>query len=290
MADREKLARRLQKLYWGVAKLGLGGYHLARAGRERTVDTRRGPVRVLEYGFEDVETKPLFVDLHGGGFVLGSADMDEAMCLAFGSTGAKVISIDYPKAPDHPYPAAVEAVRDVIAWYQARGAELGLDTARMAIIGHSAGGNLATVTCINDLKVGKFNFRCQILDYPALDVSTEPGEKPQPKGALPVWMCRMFNDCYAPGELAEELGASPALAAPEDVAGLPPALIILCGRDSLHDEGARYAAALEAAGAAVTVREYPGQAHGFTYNRSASESRRAVGEMAAFLKEYCMDR
>lgn len=290
MADRKKLAVRLQKLYWGAAKLGLGGYRMARAARERTVDTRRGPIRVLEYGFEDGEVRPLFVDLHGGGFVLGSADMDEAMCLAFLEAGAKVISIDYPKAPGHPYPAAVEAVRDVVAWYRDRGEALGLDTACMAIGGHSAGGNLATVTCINDLKAGEFHFRCQILDYPALDVCTEPGEKPQPKGALPVWMCRMFNACYAPGELAEELGASPALAAPEDLAGLPPALVILCGRDSLHDEGARYAAALEAAGTAVTVREYPGQAHGFTYSNSGAESRRAIAEMTSFLKEHCADR
>jgi len=278
-------ARRLQKVYRRVADWGLGVYARARVGRERRVDTRRGPVRVLEYGFEDKARKPLFIDIHGGGFVLGSADMDEAMCLEFLSAGVKVISIDYPKAPDHPYPAAVEAVHDAAAWYAAHGEELGLDTGRMAIGGHSAGGNLAAVACMNDLKAGEFRFRGLVLDYPALDMATEPGDKPHPRGALPLWMCRMFNDCYAPGMRTREPGVSPAFAAPEDLAGMPPALVIVCGKDSLHDEAVRYAENLRAAGGAVTVEEYPHQPHGFTYGKLTSVRREAVEKMAAFIAD-----
>lgn len=285
MGANQWLGRQLRTLYRRVVKRGIGIYRTASAGKERLVDTRRGQVRVLEYGFDSTEPVPLFVDLHGGGFVLGSADMDEAMCLEFLSAGMKVISIDYPKAPEHPYPAAVEAIHDVISWYVLHGAELGLDTKRMAIGGHSAGGNLATVTCLNDLTAGKFHFRCQILDYPALDCATPPADKPQPKGALPVWMAKMFNACYTTVEHSADIHVSPVFAEPEELAGMPPALLLVCGHDSLHDEAVRYADTLRAAGVIVTVLEYPGEAHGFTYNKSDS-SLEAIARMVAFLKGH----
>lgn len=282
-----RMARRLQKVFGCVSNWGLGVYARAKVGRERMVDTRRGPVRVLEYGFEDEARRPLFIDIHGGGFVLGSADMDETMCLEFRKAGVKVISIDYPKAPDHPYPAAVEAIHDVAAWYVAHGEELGLDTARMAIGGHSAGGNLAAVTCMNDLKAGEFRFRGMVLDYPALDMATEPGDKPHPAGALPLWMCRMFNACYAPEGEAREPGVSPVFAPPGDLVGMPPALVIVCGKDSLHDEAVRFAENLRAAGSAVTVEEYPDQPHGFTYDKyDKPAGRDAIAKMRDFIAAH----
>lgn len=285
MAINKWLGRRLQGMYRRVVKVGFGIYRTATVGTERLVDTRHGKVRVLEYGFDTKEPQPLFVDLHGGGFVFGSADMDEAMCLEFLSAGIKVISIDYPKAPDHPYPAAVEAIHDVLSWYVAHGTELGLDTERMAIGGHSAGGNLSTVTCMNDLTAEKFHFRCQVLDYPALDCATPPKNKPLPKGALPIWMLKMFYDCYTTAENAMDIHVSPAFAKPEEVAGMPPALFIVCGHDSLHDEGVRYADTLRATGVDVTVLEYPDEAHGFTYFKSEG-SREAISQMVAFLKDH----
>lgn len=280
------LARRLQGIYRRVVRHGFGIYRTAAEGRERTVDTRRGKVRVLEYGFDVTETQPLFVDLHGGGFVLGSADMDETICLALQALGMKGISIDYPKAPNHPYPAAVEAIHDVIAWYVSQASELGIDTERMAIGGHSAGGNLATVTCMNDLAERKFRFKCQVLDYPVTDCATPPTEKPHPKGALPNWMMEMFNACYAPGETARDIQVSPAFAAAEDLAGMPPALLILCGHDSLHDEGLRYAGTLRSAGVDVTVKEYPEQPHGFTGFAPTDDSREAIALMGQFIRSH----
>ena len=96
----QRKALRMQRLMKFVFRHGLGGYHLSKAGRERGVDTRHGPVRVLEYGFEEKELRPLYVDLHGGGFIMMQADADEAMNLEFvHRAGVKVISIDYPKAP-----------------------------------------------------------------------------------------------------------------------------------------------------------------------------------------------
>ncbi len=280
-------ALRMQRLMKFVFRHGLGGYHLSKAGRERSVDTRHGPVRVLEYGFEEKELRPLYVDLHGGGFIMMQADADEAMNLEFvRRAGVKVISIDYPKAPQAPFPVAVEAVHDVIAHYLEHAQQYGIETAHMGIGGHSAGGNLATVTCLRDLANGEFGFAYQVMDYPVLDLATPPEQKPRPKGCIDPKEAAMYNACYILPHQAGTLSASPALAEPGDLRGMPPALLLVCGGDSLHDEALHYARSLRAAGVAVTVQEYPDQPHGFTYYKPNADTRDAIERMAGFIAEH----
>lgn len=276
----------MQRMFRAVARLGLGGYSMSRQAGVRYIETRHGKVRVLEYGFEKAERLPLYIDLHGGGFILGQADMDEAMNLEFLKAGVKIISIDYPKAPQHPYPTALEAVHDVIAWYAEHASKCGIDVSRLGIGGHSAGGNLATATCLRNLKLKEFRFAYQVLDFPALDLATDPYRKPCPKGSLSPRQCRMFNACYLPGGRAEELDASPALSSPADLVGMPPAFLIACGRDSLHDEGCLYAKTMQKAGVPVEFKEYPDQPHGFTYYRSTPDSRDAVIRMRKFIAAW----
>ena len=235
-----KRARQLSKLDVFVGKLGL----LFRNFKDRSprqeifIDTEYGQVRTLGYGFEKPEKAPVFFDLHGGGFVLGSADMDEAMNIEFNrQVGCKVISIDYAKAPDFPYPVAVDQIYAVIKHVYENAEKYSIDPKRMAIGGHSAGGNLSTVICMKAKKEGDFQFVCQVLDYPPLDLATNPLEKPRPKGAIPPNMALMFNACYVDPVQAKDPYVSPVFATQEDVEGLPPALFILAGGDSLHDEG-----------------------------------------------------
>ena len=133
----------------------------------------------------------------------------------------------------------------------------------MAIGGHSAGGNLSTVICMKAKKEGEFQFVCQVLDYPPLDLATSPLKKPQPKGAIPPKMALMFNACYVDPAQAKDPYVSPVYATQEDLAGLPPALFILAGGDY----------------------EYPRAAHGFTYNSSADRND-ALEKMVTFLKKY----
>jgi len=250
------------------------------------VDTEFGTVRTLWYGFKNAEKASVFFDLHGGGFVLGSAGMDEGMNLELSrQVGCKIISIDYAKAPDFPYPAAVNQVYAVVKHVFENADKYAIDCNKMAIGGHSAGGNLATVACLKAKKEGDFQFICQILDYPALDLATDPLEKPQPKGAISPDMAMMFNACYIEPSQAREPYASPVYAALEDLEGMPPALFILAGGDSLHDEGAKYCSMLKAAGVATECHEYPNSPHGFTYQRSANTTD-AVSKMAAFLRKY----
>jgi len=90
-------------------------------GRQKFVKTSHGEIKVLEYGFSSSQITPLFVDLHGGGFLLMSAESDEPMNLYFREkTNVKIISIDYPKAPENPFPIAVEAIYEIIEHYTYR--------------------------------------------------------------------------------------------------------------------------------------------------------------------------
>ena len=190
-------------------------------GEEVWLDTGLGKVRTLWYGLENSQPAPLYFDLHGGGFLLGTAAMDDEMNLELqGRVGCKIISINYAKAPDLPYPAAVDQVYAVVGHVAENAEKYGIDRGRMAIGGHSAGANLSTVTCMKAKKEGTFQFVCQILDYPPLDLATDPRDKPRPKGAISPSMAATFNACYVDPDQARDPYVSPLFAPPQDLAGL----------------------------------------------------------------------
>ena len=282
--NREKMinkGKRMKRMLTLLTKLRLVKPRLA--SKERLVDTPYGNIRVLEYGLDSPETAPLYIDMHGGGFILGSADMDETMNLFFReNTNAKIISIDYPKAPENPYPIAVEAVYEIVRHYFDNATQYHIDPKRVGIGGHSAGANLAAAICIKAKETGDFSFKFQLLDYPPLDLHTNPFEKPKPKGAISPKMAAAFNACYVDEEMAVSPYASPVFASSEQLQGLPPALIIAAGHDSLHDEDIRYSEMLENAGVPVELHNFMEAAHGFTYNKTA-DSKRAHSIMADFI-------
>jgi acetyl esterase len=280
---RGKLLRKLMMIVSRFQNIG----STSRSPREEIfIDTEYGKVRTLWYGFNNPEKTPIFFDLHGGGFILGSADMDDEMNLEFHrQVGCKVISIEYAKAPEFPYPAAVNQVYAVIKHVFENAEKYAIDNKRMSIGGHSAGGNLSTVTCMKAKKEGDFRFVCQILDYPPLDLATNPLDKPRPKGAISPKMAAIFDACYVDPAQAKDPYVSPVYATPEDLERLPPALFILAGKDSLHDEGMKYCEMLSAAGVVTECYEYPNAAHGFTYKPS-KDTVDAWANMAAFLKKY----
>ena len=281
--QRGRLIRNLSAIIPKIQKLGS---KTSSARAEVFIDTGFGKVRTLWYGLEKTEKAPVYFDLHGGGFLFGTADMDERMNLELHEqAGCKVISIEYAKAPDFPYPVAVNQVYAVVKHVFENADKYGIDNHKMAIGGHSAGGNLSAVTCMKAGKEGEFQFVGQILDYPPLDLATSPLDKPQPKGAISPQMAMMFNACYVDPAQAKDPYASPVYATPADLQGLPPALFILAGRDSLHDEGVKYCDMLKAAGIVTECHEYPDAPHGFTY-KASPDAMDAWSRMAAFLKEY----
>jgi acetyl esterase len=252
--------------------------------REIFIDTEFGRARTLWYGLENEAKSPVFFDLHGGGFVIGSAEMDDVMNMQFyAQVGCKIVSIDYAKAPDFPFPAALDQIYAVVEHVRANAEKYAVDVHKMAIGGHSAGANLSAAACIKAKRAGKFQFGCQVLDYPVLDFVT--ANKPHPKGSISPEMARMFNACYILPDQANDPLVSPVCASREELIGLPPALFILAGGDSLHDEGVKYCRMLQEVGVATELHEYPDSPHGFTYKRSI-ETTDAVAKMSAFLKKY----
>lgn len=212
--------------------------------------------------------------------------MDEAMNIEFNrQIGCKIISVDYAKAPEFPYPTAVNQIYAIVKQVYENAEAFAINTEKMAIGGHSAGGNLSTVTCMKAQKEGRFQFVCQVLDYPPLDLATSALDKPQPKGSIPPKIASMFDDCYVDSAQAKDPYVSPVFATEKDLKGLPPALFILPGRDSLHDEGLKYCGMLQAAGIETECHEYPDATHGFTLKRSDNTTD-AIGTMVAFLKKY----
>jgi acetyl esterase len=231
------------------------------------VPTREGDIPVRLYRPSDPSTgaRPLLVWLHGGGWVIGDLESADptARDLAV-QADAIVASVDYPLAPEHPFPAAPEACHAVASWLAAHAAELGADPARIAIGGDSAGGNLAAVTALLARDRSGPEFKLQLLVYPATDcLMSHPSVKENGEGyLLTASAMHWFIDQYLPaGTDPGDPSASPVHAS--DLKSLPPALVITGEFDPLRDEGEAYAARLDRAGVPVTVSRYDGMIHGF---------------------------
>jgi acetyl esterase len=212
--------------------------------------------------------RPVVVNFHGGGFAMGSARQGDWSCsLVARNLDALVISVDYRLAPGHPFPAAVEDCYETLAWVGEHAAELGGDPARLAVMGDSAGGNLAAVVAIMAREQGGPAIAHQALLYPVTDMTEallqHQSYVDNDHGiVLSHADMAVYNGYYA-GAAADtrDWRLSPLYAA--DLAGLPPALVVVAGLDPLHDCGIAYAKALSDAGVPVSVADYADMPHGF---------------------------
>jgi len=207
---------------------------------------------------------PVFVWVHGGGWVIGSATESgsSARDLAAGAN-CVVVSVDYRLAPEHKAPAAVDDTFAVVAWVLDHASEIGGDPARVAIGGDSAGGNLAALAGL------EFGDRLcyQVLIYPATDLTlSQPSMEENAEGYLltkasMVW----FTEHYLrdSGIAADDPRVSPLFASDEALRKAAPAFVITGELDPLRDEGEAYAERLRKAGVDVTLRRFDGQIHGF---------------------------
>jgi len=253
----------------GAADGGAARTHDALGGgaAELTVRTGAGDTRVLLYRPAGQARGPLpvFVSLHGGGFVMGSADDDDRWCREIAdNAGCAVASVDYRLAPEHKFPVALEECYAVVKWLCANAAGLGVDAGRVAVGGHSAGGNLAAGLCLLAKERREFSLAYQVLDYPPLDLTVDPYATVTGDRLLTPATREFFTACYvnAPADAQNPL-LSPLLA--DDLSGLPPALIITAELDPIRADGERYAARLKATGVEVTYREFAGCMHAFTH-------------------------
>ncbi|MCX5045393.1 alpha/beta hydrolase [Aldersonia sp. NBC_00410] len=194
--------------------------------------------------------------IHGGGYVIGRAQFDDRLCRRFSrELGATVISVDYRLAPEHPYPAALD---DCYAALTMLADMPGVDAARLAIGGASAGGGLAAALAQRAHDLGAVEPIFQLLVYPMLDDRPHVGRQDN---------YRLWNrDSNRFGWEAYRGGADPNVAVParrDDLSGLPPAWIGVGALDLFHDEDVEYATRLERAGVSCVVDVVPGAFHGF---------------------------
>lgn len=231
---------------------------------------------------------PALVFFHGGGWVVGSLDTHDRLCRKLAELArCKVIAVAYRLAPEHPFPGPVEDAVAAFRWIVGEAAALGIDPARIAVGGDSAGGNLSAVLCQATRDAGNAVRPCfQLLLYPATDFAGEYASREANAEGYMLTQSLMdyFGDHYMGGwTKPEDPRLSPLRAA--SLADLPPALVVTAGYDPLQGEGLAYADALEAAGVAVACRDYPGMLHGFfNFGGAVKVAGRAVGEAAADLR------
>jgi len=245
------------------------------------------PLRLYKPAGAGAGALPVLVYFHGGGWVIGDLDTHDVVCrtLCAGS-GCAVVAVDYRLGPEHRFPAAVDDAHAAVRWLRAQGAALGLDGARLAIGGDSAGGNLAAVTAIAMRQAGEAPARLQLLIYPATDMrAVAPSHTTNGQGyVLTRDTIAYFRGHYiADAAQWADWRASPLLA--EDLSHLPPALVLTAGFDPLRDEGRQYADALSAAGVATQYVCFERQIHGFiTMGRVIDEANTALDLCGAALR------
>ena len=229
----------------------------------------------------------LIVYYHGGGWVTGNLDTHDQPCrLLANSSGARVLSVDYRLAPEHPYPAptsdAVGAFREVCA----RANSFGADPKRVAVAGDSAGGHLAAVTALVCAADGGPAPAFQLLIYPVTDLANTARSRVTFESGFVLSTADMqwFEEQFAgPDVDRNDPRVSPLLA--EDLSGVAPAMVVTAGFDPLRDEGEAYAARLSEAGVPTLQRRYPGYVHGFASALAfGSGPSRALGEMGGVLR------
>lgn len=249
-----------------------------------------GPVPLRAYrpaGVAAAERLPAVVYFHGGGWTIGDLDTHDVLCrqLAAGVRCA-VFSVDYRLAPEHPFPAAVEDSVAATRYIAAEAAALGVDRARIAVGGDSAGGNLAAVVALTARDARGPALCFQLLVYPATDQRT--GFASHERNAEGFLLTRAaieyFRGQYLPRrEDWLDWRASPLLA--PSLAALPPAYVLTAGYDPLVDEGRAYAERLEREGVSTRYREYPDMVHGFLLMGGAiGPANAAVDECCAALR------
>jgi acetyl esterase/lipase len=210
---------------------------------------------------------PAFMFFHGGGWILGDFPTHERLVRdVVADSGAAAVFVNYTPSPEARYPVAIHQAYAAARWVAEHGSEVGVDGKRLALVGNSVGGTMATVVALMAKEKGTPAIRAQILLWPATNAGFE--NKSYDEFAeghfLTRSMMKWFWDAYTtdPGE-RQEVYASPLLATPEQLQGLPPALILTAEKDVLRDEGEAYARKLDAAGVAVVSTRYNGMIHDF---------------------------
>lgn len=272
---------------------GFGFEHVV-ARRQAARDLALGEPRPAVDRVQDVDTggipgrlyaarsgAPVLVHLHGGGWVFGDLETHDAFCRRLTMrTGWTVLAVDYRRAPEHPYPVPLEDCETAVAWLRDHGDELDVDTLVIAVLGDSAGGNLAAGLVVRHPDW----FALQVLVYPCIDVAgTASGTDTEDQG-LSAQEMRWYWSAYLPDEQDRlHADAMPSLA---ELTGQPRAVVITAEHDPVRDEGEEHGQRLAEAGVPVVTTRYLGMVHGFwRLPEHFDASRAALAQVTGALEE-----
>jgi acetyl esterase len=267
------------------AFLGEGSVPLERE-RDLTLPGPHGQVPCRLYLPDDADKPPLLIYAHGGGFMQGSLPSWDAMLRELvRQSGVAALSVDYKLSPEHRFPVAFDETVAMVRLAAREGAGLGIDPARLAVGGDSAGANLALAAAAALRNAGEGALGFMLLIYGCYSTDTESASWQRfGRGAgLSQTQMRWIWETYLERpQQQNDWRAAPILA---DPAGLPPAHLIVGSLDPLFDDSHRLAARLKEAGVPCRLTVYDGINHGFIrYGRLIATARRAVGDCAAALR------
>jgi acetyl esterase len=257
----------------------------------RDVDTPlpHGRVKVRHYRPAGSAPLPAILYMHGGGFMLGDLDSSDSIAWGFAAdTGAAVVSVDYRRSPEHPWPAAFDDCRGVLSYLVDHSDEFGIDPNRVALAGDSAGGRLAAAISLKARDEGRPRIVAQAMIY------ASAGATPDSRSAvefaegygLTTAKYRKFYAALFPDKTYDaDPYAWPVRA--EDHSNLPPTLVHTAEIDPIRDDGRAWAAKLALAGSPVTYREARGMIHGFMRARFFGPAAKAeFDSICGFLRSH----
>jgi acetyl esterase len=254
---------------------------------DRTLPGPACPIPVRVYTPAIDGPLPVFVYLHGGGWVIGNIESSDGLCRALcNAARCIVMSVDYRLAPEHPFPAAVEDSYYAVLWASKNAGGFGGDESRIAVGGDSAGGNLAAVVTQIARDRGQPALKHQLLIYPVTDAACNTPSYSQ--NAEGYFLTKAAMQWFWGHYLGRDADPSNPLASPlraHSFKGLPPAMVITAEYDPLRDEGESYANRLRDAGIPVQLTRYEGMIHGFfTMGAILDQGRKALEQAAAALR------
>jgi len=222
---------------------------------------------------DGLKNAPAILHFHGGGHVLGTPEMNQPQLMQWAAElSCLVLSVDYRLAPETPFPGPMEDGYAALRWLHETAGDLGIDTARIAVSGESAGGAMAACLCLMARDRGEYALAFQHLEMPRLsDLLPDP---PNPSTGEYIWRAENSAYCHT-AYLAGSESPYASAARAENLAGLPPAYIMVGALDLFVDECLQYTARLIGAGVATELIVYPGCVHGFRMAGRATAARRA---------------
>jgi acetyl esterase/lipase len=236
---------------------------------------------------------PVFIFIHGGGWVLGDFPTHQRLVRDLVvASGFAAVFVNYTRTPDAQFPQAIHEIYAATKWVAENGAELHVDGQNLAVVGNSVGGNMTTVTCLMAKEKGGPRIKLQIMMWPivAAHFDTDSYQRYGENRFLTTPLMKWMYDMYIldPAQ-REDIYASPLNATPEQLQGLPPALLQVAESDVLCDEGEAYGRQLDAAGVPTTTVRYNGMIHDFGLLNGLATTpqvRSLITQAAAELKKY----